>query len=250
MNHVRFCNRLAVPASWSKCVASLFVIALAVQLQGCDYVQKLARTQGNARQILPTIRTDAGIAGRSALTLAEGLCVVMHFPPSTTPGPPVDGSQLPTAEFIELQKSEMRLLPYGNVTTFNCVTFALADELQLEPTDWIEPFPRASTFYTDPAQTALDSAFGLVTEFATANCNWDELEHDPQILHGDVICYRQQVGDHGVIVHMGRICDSHEKHWVLSKIGVGPIIETSMAYCAETFRSDHVSIYRPLAKNP
>jgi hypothetical protein len=169
----------------------------------------------------------------------------MHFPPSDLEGVDFDGIQPPSQDEVEAGKSGMRLLPFGQSTTFNCVTFALADALQLSPNDWIEPFARESTFYTDPAQIALDSYFDLVADYARSDIDWEELSQSSQLCHGDVICYRQTVNNQRAIVHMGRLKKNNGQFSTLSKFGVGPIAETSLEYCAEVFMADFISIYRP-----
>lgn len=222
-------------------------IALLFCMAGCDaLVSSLPEDpRGGLRQVLPSIRTDAGMTGRSALTLATGLCVLQHFPPFPDQSPELGELDRPSPHDIDAGKSAMRLLPYGHVTTFNCATFALADELDLKPTDWVEPFARAATFYTDPAQIALDSRYDQIVEFHYREQDQDAMVGDGRVQSGDVICYRRTLDERKVIVHMGRLVRAEEGWLVYSKLGIGPIVVTSVEFGAEHFEGPLISIYRP-----
>ncbi|MCR9292566.1 MAG: hypothetical protein NXI32_07595 [bacterium] len=229
-----------------KCVGATLLLIVAIFPCGCDRVASSGAMSLPVRQDLPKIRTERGITGRSALELAKGLCVILHFPPDDVPEADFTGIRSPASEEVDAEKEQMRLLPFGQATTFNCVTFALADELQLGPTDWLEPYARESTFYTDPAQIALDSHFELVAEYSVGDLDWEQLMLSSELQHGDVVCYRQTVGEQRAIVHMGRLKRAGGQLTALSKFGLGPIAETSLAYCADVFGADLISFYRPL----
>ena len=138
----------------------------------------------------------------------------------------------------------MRLLAFTDATTFNCVTFAFADTLGLTAFDWIEPFPKDATYFTNPTQVALDSYFEIVLENDLETLNWESLENDLSLKEGDVIRFSKKSGSALVTLHMGRIYRNNQENWMLSKLGVGPIVCSPLRFGADSFQCVHIAIYR------
>lgn len=227
-------------------VLPVFVLAFCL---GCD--RGTSWTQRIPRQELPSIRTEAGIAARSLLSLPSGPCVVLHYPP--TDAEDVDlGETWPVSMEDGLEvDSNFALLPYSHFTTFNCVTFALADLLQLGPNDWVEPEQRDATFFINATELALQSCCELVTCSDLVDIQSENWAFERDLQHGDIVCYTKADGREkdreaaSKIVHMGRVQVVEGKVQLLSKLGSGPIVGSTIEYLSRSFDCNGISVYRP-----
>ncbi|MCA9126026.1 MAG: hypothetical protein KDB22_03035 [Planctomycetales bacterium] len=193
------------------------------------------------RVSLPSVRGTHGLTGRSMIYLPAGPCIVLRYPPLTPPAYDMEGYRTLTSKD---PSSTDRLLAYGSLSTFNCATYAFGEVLDLQPDEWIEPLARLDTFYSIPAQVVLDSFYDLVANHQIEQLDWSTLEQDQGFRDGDVIVYSKLVHGKEMIVHLGKIARQDSINKLHSKLGNGPIAESSLQRCAETFAADSVLHYR------
>ena len=204
--------------------------------------------QGDSQE-LPAVRLESGIAGRTLINLPDGPFVVLHYPPVQSPDAKLaQGTREVVPKEITDFRSSMKLVAYPDATTFNCVTFALADTLDLTEHDWVEPFPKDSTYFTDPTRIALSSYCELIFASDAGQIDWEHLENLDFLEDGDIVQFSKSVGSEFVTLHMGRIHKVNSKNEMFSKLGIGPIVSSSIRFGMDTFSGDHIAIYRTMRK--
>lgn len=201
------------------------------------------------------VRTATGIMGRSILVCPSGDCVIFHFPPVWTDTTDLDSfiESVPEDLAKEIEVYDDPSNPWcragmTEVTSnmFNCCTFAVGDVVGLSPRDWINPGPNGDTYYTAPMQVILDSYFARVKMYAIPTVDWRRLEQDVAIHPGDVVCFMKTRDRGPQLVHAGKIRRSQGKNELVSKLGVGPIVRSSLRAVAAEFADDtnEIWIYR------
>lgn len=230
----------------------LVVLALCVSCAG----ENSSNTQDSpiVRQRIDAVNTNRGLTGRSVLFLPAGPCVMLHYPP-------IEPLQLDLEQLFPVEATAHcnvvasdELGEYwqaaiavraGNETMFNCATFALGEVLDLKADDWVSPVPTAETRYSVPAQVILDSYFDLVASYAG-----DELEQLPDVVAGcqagDIVCFSLSSDDQIAHAHMGKLVDWHGRLLLVSKLGEGPIVRTTVAACARAYAGQftQIQVYR------
>lgn len=202
-----------------------------------------AKSKPLVRTAISSVRSSGGITGRTMLSLSSGPCVILHYPPTTTPNFSLEGFS-PVDNDLNRSPNDV-IFAYGETSTFNCVTFALGNLVNLQPTDWIEPLPRLDTFYTVPAQVILDSYCSPVASYSVGGVSTEDLGSSKELQPYDIVCYRQNIAGSSPIVHMGRVVKRGARNSLVSKLGTGPIVESTIQLCAERFVADSIEIYRP-----
>ncbi len=194
-----------------------------------------------ARYPIGSVRTHAGVTGRSIIELPAGLCVFMHFPPTIQPTGKLIGKIIQPPDAHQIDEP---LASFGDASTFNCASFALGSLLDLGPDVWIEPIARSDTFYTVPAEVVLNSYCDMTLEIELDNINWEELATDPALRKGDIVGYAKSIGGRVAFTHMGKIRKTAGRNLLISKLGTGPIVESSLEDCGNAFGFDTLRIYR------
>ncbi|GAB5402464.1 MAG: hypothetical protein Aurels2KO_06950 [Aureliella sp.] len=217
-------------------------LIVAMIASACLLLSGCGRDETPARYAIGSVRTHAGITGRSVIELPAGLCVVLHFPPSSQPTDKPPGKIILKKDVAQYDEP---LAVYGDRSTFNCASFALAGLLDLSADDWIEPLARSDTLYTVPAEIVLNSYCDLQEELIAGEVDWSTLATTQAIRDGDIFCYCQSAAGRTAFAHMGKIRKRENQNLLVSKFGMGPIVETTLRTCGEEFGFETLRIYRP-----
>jgi hypothetical protein len=105
-----------------------------------------------------------------------------------------------------------------------------------------------STDYTVPMQVLLDSYFQPIRRVPVADVDWDALESDSSFTDGDVFCFVYSRGTHQEFTHVGKILPKQGKNWLVSKLGRGPVVRTTLQSMADFFEGEfeEIQVYRRL----
>lgn len=200
------------------------------------------------REWMEPVRTMIGLTGRSILRCPAGDCIVLHFPPV----------RLDNREALEIFKrlpdiaeedAEVYLDPNsrwcqqdaGHATnTFNCCTYAVGDVVGLTTADWISCDPIGNTCLINPMQVLLDSYFERVKVYRQPFMG---METDPALQADDVLCFVNTSSPRPTYCHAGRVCKKDGTNRLISKIGEGPILRTSIKAVAMRYSADFDEIW-------
>ena len=210
-----------------------------ILLGGCD--QRLA----NERTPLPSVPSRHGLIGRTFVPMQAGRCIILQHPPTIADVP------VSTHEDIVVMdrdsalwpKNTERLLSASDWSTFNCATFALCELYPLTARDWIEPGPEADNFYRSPAEVILESFATLVSQVEIQESVQLEQRHD--IVEEDIVCLEESAPSGFRIVHLGRIRNEGGNKCVISKLGTGALVTSSLKSLVDSYPCTRISIYRP-----
>ena len=243
-------------SSWS---ALLLLLALVAASIGCSNWSEAERASSPEleRFKLESIYLDCGLAGRYAIFLPAGECVVYRHPPSAAelpdltpvfvgdPSDDTDNGELYTEDPTSYWGQKMQWDDESQ-STFNCCTYAVADVVGLSVNDWVEPRANSSTGFQIPIEVILNSYYELVS-VETIPVNWSGLQQDKALHEGDVVCYVDNRAS-TVFAHVGRISKKNNANWMVSKLGLGPVVRATMQVTASGY-SDQFSEVRIYRKN-
>ncbi len=193
---------------------------------------------------LPSVPGQESIVGRTVRILPAGTCVVLHYPPSEPPPLPdiPDSRQLSSNDFAPQSRS-YRLLSEHDKTTFNCATFALCELTTVTADEWIDPFPNIGNFFLAPAQIILDSYSEYLLQIDSRKAS--QLDISPDLKDGDILCFARMSDEQPFFVHLGRIQKRGNANRLLSKLGKGDVIESSVKHMAQSYVCDRILVFRP-----
>ncbi|HSG72873.1 MAG TPA: hypothetical protein VLA12_20840 [Planctomycetaceae bacterium] len=226
------------------------------------------------RRPITSLRMDRGLTARSVIDCPTGECIVLHYPVkfvsqpgeieqffqdlrnliSASPeGGEDDGEVL--HDDWDHWSHDQRL--GGGQATFNCCTYAVADVAGLTKSDWISPNPIDATDFTIPMKVLLDSFYRSVHIESLNQIDWNTLERDPRIKDGDVFCYvrlgvqGESIGQIQEFTHVGKILRRDDRHWLVSKLGMGPVVRSGLGATGKLFHGefDQIRVYRPLSSS-
>jgi hypothetical protein len=203
------------------------------------------------REWMEPVRTMIGLTGRSLLRCPAGDCIVLHFPPV----------RVDNREALEIFKrlpgiaeedAEVHLDPNSRwcqydaryaTNTFNCCTYAVGDVVGLTTDDWISCDAIGNTCFTNPMQVLLDSYFERVKVYRPPFIG---METDPALRAEDVLCFVNTASPRPTYCHAGRVCKRNGTNRLVSKIGEGPILRTSIKAVAMRYSAgfDEIWVYR------
>ena len=234
-------------------LAAVAFIGLCVLISGCGS----SGTDIPERYSIESMQGDFGLVGRSVIKCPAGDCILVHFPPEVaefkslndgmTEGHTVDAT---VKSILRLDDADSEndgeiMIPdarWGGAEadqvsfdTFNCCAFAVGDLLDLREGDWLNPAPRNTTNQTRPFQIVLDSYFREVLRASVYEIDWASLESSTAIHEGDLVCFSSTMKDLLEVVHVGVVQKRNGKNWLVSKIGLGPIVRGTMSATGKAY---------------
>ena len=193
-----------------------------------------------------------GLVGRSVLECPAGECIILHYP-----------RRLPTEEEVSTYTNTLSVRQgdlaagagspwntedsFGGVGgTFNCCTFAVGELLGLSTADWLAPNATGDTNYTVPMRIVLESYFEPIRSYKGPDIDWESIEGDKELRDDDVLCFVNMADSGEEYAHVGRIRKRSVVNLLISKLGIGPNVESPMRATAMDFRGQFrdVRIYR------
>ena len=210
------------------------------------------------RKQLPSVHTGQGLTGRTAVSIGQGTFVLLHHPLQGVEAPNLEqllgrNTAEPDDDGMIVEDEADLWVEAANdcATSFNCCTYAVGADIGLTPYDWVQPIATESTLMINPMQTILENCYKVVCTYQlnsqeTLNA-YKSLEGRDDIFDGDVACFVRGSGDSVRFLHAGRIKKKSGRNWLVSKMGAGPIvistIERTAAYY-ELSASDSLQIHR------
>lgn len=189
---------------------------------------------------------DVGLVGRSLMLLPAGECVIFSYAPTA-----VNDDYPQLQQFLESGRGKKHQDPPGTywgdrqlhpqtLSTFNCATYAVGEEIGLTERDWLSTDPTGASFYSVPLEVVLNSYYRPVVTVDGPDA--DRGEGISQLLSAaqskDVVCFYEATDATPLIVHVGKIQATDGQLWVISKLGNGPIVRASLKDTIEFYRHE------------
>ena len=190
---------------------------------------------------LTSVPTSRGITGRRVIQFRGGQCVVFRHPLH---------SHRPDDVWQAFAKGHEALEPYevppedpwyvapddvGQLSTFNCATFAIGESIGLTTSDWLEPYVDSAAQGVSPTAVVLEHFYGLVATHPLEQADWEKLDSIPEILDGDVLVLVHRMKNEAEIAHLGKMIKTPGGNRVVSKMGYGPFVQGSIRRTAQQF---------------
>lgn len=231
---------------WTQTLIPLLVLAT---LSACD--RDVVETQPQLRR-MDSIQTGRGLVGRSVISCPAGECIILHYPlRPLTEEQRSDYVNTRTMREGRLAETVSPLWSpassFGSVNgTFNCCTYAVGDVLGLSSSDWLAPNASGDTEDTVPMQIVLDSYYSVVRSYPGPKIDWESIQEDGDLRDDDVLCFVNTSAAKDEYAHVGRIRKRDSANWLVSKLGVGPIVESPIEATGSDFAGqfNDVRIYR------
>ncbi|MFK7738547.1 MAG: hypothetical protein AB8B50_21155 [Pirellulaceae bacterium] len=210
------------------------------------------------REQLEAIHSGHGLTGRTYFSSNYGKIVLLHHPLQDVEAPDLDqllGRNTPAlADDGMIVKDSTDLWVEAAedcATSFNCCTYAVGEDLGLSPFDWVQPIATASTLMINPMQTILDSYYKIVIEHRLHSSKISEvcnsIADTDDLIDDDVVCFTREAESSVRFLHAGRVKKKGSRNWLISKMGAGPIVLTTIELAAEHYgldTSDSLQVYR------
>lgn len=243
-------NDLARKKSFSRQVGCLAACVLVVMIAIIVFYRGPKPNSGTGferpeeTQIADGMSFDFVRVQQSLLKTKAGMVLVQHYPKKWEAIPEFEVMPGEIAEVhFEPDSAWHEGMAEGRfLTTFNCGTFVLGDDVGLTPDDMVDFVPRYG--YPNPFRTLLDAYYRPVMKVSL-----DELVGNVDSFFfqkGDVFCFVKDNGESQGIIHAARLQDSQSELMFLSKMGRrGPILSTNLNFLLRHYsESNKFEVYR------